>query len=58
MEHGGEVNAIRTMTHGVVAKEHFHMFVNNYNFLDLETKYAGAGGVDGATSLYLWRELT
>ncbi len=49
---------MRSRAKELVAKEHFHMFVNNYNFLDLETKYAGAGGVDGATSLYLWRELT
>lgn len=37
--------------------EQFHIFVNNYNFLDLETKFAKRGGVDGATSMYLWREL-
>ena len=38
--------------------ERFHLFVNNYSFLDLETKYGQNGGADGATTIYLFRELT
>ena len=38
--------------------ETFHLFVNNYSFLDLETKYGSKGGVDGATTIYMFRELT
>ena len=37
--------------------ESFHIFKNNYNFLDMEEKFAKNGGVDGATTLYLFREI-
>lgn len=38
-------------------KEHFHIFSNEYSFLDLEERYVKTGGAFGASTLYLFREL-
>lgn len=47
----------QTTTKNLLDTEYFHIFKNNYNFLDLETKFAQRGGADGATTLYLFREI-
>ena len=49
---------LRSTGKELLDSELFHIFVNNYSFLDLETKYGQRGGADGATTLYLFRELT
>ena len=48
---------MRDRSRALLDKEHFHIFLNNYSFLDLEEKYAQNGGADGATTLYLFREI-
>lgn len=52
-----KVTSRQTTTKNLLDTEYFHIFKNNYNFLDLETKFAQGGGADGATTLYLFREL-
>ena len=46
----------QTTTKNLLDSEQFHIFKNNYSFLDMETKFGQWGGVDGATTLYLFRE--
>ena len=48
---------MRDRSRALLDKEHFHIFMNNYSFLDLEEKYAQNGGADGATTLYLFRDI-
>lgn len=54
---GEHVVTLRNTGKTLLDKEHYHIFMNNYSFLDLETKYAQLGGADGASSLYLFREI-
>lgn len=48
---------LRSTSKSLLDKEHFHIFQNNYSFLNLEEKFAQRGGVDGASTLYLFREI-
>lgn len=52
-----KVTSRQTTSKTLLDTEYFHIFKNNYNFLDLEEKFAQRGGADGATSLYLFREI-
>ena len=47
--------SLRSTSKNLLATEYYHIFMNNYNFLDLEEKYAQSGGSSGSTSLYLWK---
>ena len=48
---------LRSTSKTLLDTEQFHIFTNNYSFLDMEEKFAKQGGADGATSLYLFREI-
>lgn len=54
----GEIEiTLRSTSKSLIDKEYFHIFQNNYSFLNLEEKFAQRGGVDGASTLYLFREI-
>lgn len=49
--------ALRSTAKSLLDSEYYHIFTNNYNFLDLEEKFAERGGAMGTTTLYLWRAI-
>ena len=48
---------LRSTSKTLLDTEYFHIFKNDYSFLNLEEKFSQRGGVDGATTLYLFREI-
>ena len=54
---GEHLVTLRSTQKTLLDKEHFHIFQNNYSFLNLEEKFAQKGGADGANTLYLFREI-
>lgn len=49
--------AIRSTLNTLIEIESFHLFTNNYSFLELEENYAKKGGTNGAQTIYLWRKI-